>query len=125
MTAYAVDDERASRPHVVYRFYDLDGALLYVGVTDNPRVRWGHHRRTKAWWPEVEVATVQSVANRGEALAVERLAIIDERPRYNVTHAADPNVLRLFPLSTVVTVDPSRLLDDEARPIHHVGGPTR
>lgn len=71
----------------LYHVYDAEGALLYVGISANPDVRWGQHSLTKPWWPEVADRRVQWYATRGEAADAERKAIAAERPRWNTRHA--------------------------------------
>lgn len=74
-----------AKPTSLYRFYDQDERLLYVGVTSVPR--WdGGHRRDKAWWEEVAVAKVEHFPERTTALTAERYAIQHEKPEYNVVH---------------------------------------
>ena len=67
----------------VYRAYDVDGNLLYVGISMNLPARLECHRR-KAWWPEVDEITVQWHDGREPAKAAERAAIRDEGPLYNI-----------------------------------------
>lgn len=73
-----------SRPHFVYRCYDADGVLLYVGCSVNPTARVEQHRAT-AWWGD-RIASVRNLVfpTRRDALARERDAIYTERPRCNV-----------------------------------------
>lgn len=70
----------------VYRFYDHDGRLLYVGMGGSAWSRWLEHRRSKPWWREVDHArtTVQRYESRREASAAETRAIREESPRHNV-----------------------------------------
>jgi hypothetical protein len=68
----------------LYRLFDADGALLYVGVSDNPRGRWNAHATEKPWWHEVADRKVIWLETRDEALAKETRAICDEHPRYNI-----------------------------------------
>jgi hypothetical protein len=37
----------------LYRLYDADMRLLYVGITWNPFVRWTAHSKEKPWWAQV------------------------------------------------------------------------
>lgn len=39
------------RDHYVYRSYDADGQLLYVGCTKQPAARHKQHRDGSAWYP--------------------------------------------------------------------------
>jgi hypothetical protein len=75
-----LDDHRTA----LYRFYDAAGALLYVGITHDIEERWGNHRTTKEWWPDVAHQTVEWYDTRPAALAAEVVAIRTEEPRYNV-----------------------------------------
>lgn len=37
----------------LYRLYDANGVLLYIGISGDPKRRFRQHARTKHWWPEV------------------------------------------------------------------------
>lgn len=76
---------------VLYRFYADDGALLYVGVTNNPTRRFSKHEDDKPWWHEVRGITVEHYNTREDVLAAERRAIEVEHPRYNIKR---PSILR-------------------------------
>ena len=69
----------------VYRCYDIEGNLLYVGCTINVHKRLGEHRPYAAWFPMLARFTVDRYPTRRQALEVEGYAIIHERPLYNVT----------------------------------------
>lgn len=68
----------------VYRFFDADGALLYVGLTCNPGKRWEQHSAEKLWWSDVAEVTVEQHPNRAAADHAETVAIQAENPRYNI-----------------------------------------
>jgi DNA-binding transcriptional regulator YhcF (GntR family)/predicted GIY-YIG superfamily endonuclease len=74
----------------LYRLYDADDRLLYVGITSNPNERFGHHAATKAWWPEVARRDIEWRDTRPEAEAAEIEAIRAEAPLYNGQHAVSP-----------------------------------
>jgi prevent-host-death family protein len=67
----------------VYRLYDADEALLYVGVAADPLTRFRQHRRDKPWWPRVALREVEWHDSREQALKVEAEAIVRELPRHN------------------------------------------
>lgn len=73
-------------PACVYRFFDNDGDLLYVGCTISPS-RIEHHRFIKAWWTQITNITVEHYSTRREALDAELTAIHAEFPRFNVVGA--------------------------------------
>jgi drug/metabolite transporter (DMT)-like permease len=72
--------------HSLYRFYDTAGRLLYVGITNSPRLRFAQHRDSKTWWPTVAVREITHYSSRAELEAAEKAAIRRERPRYNIAH---------------------------------------
>lgn len=71
----------------VYRAYDEDGDLLYVGLADHVMHRLGGHRDKRAEWLEFAVRIEwEMYGSREDAAWVERRTIIDEQPDFNVTH---------------------------------------
>lgn len=77
--AQAGEGERTA----LYRFYDADGRLLYVGITKNLKQRWYHHSVSQLWWPAVSRKEVEWWDTREAASVAEREAIRAERPLYN------------------------------------------
>ncbi|MEH0579041.1 GIY-YIG nuclease family protein [Streptomyces sp. B21-108] len=47
------EEASAAERTAVYRLYDEDERLLYVGVASDPRVRFKQHGRDKSWRPRV------------------------------------------------------------------------
>lgn len=70
----------------LYRLYDADGQLLYIGVTTYPPKRFVEHERDKPWWPDVARHHVEWIDGRERAETAERCAIAAEGPRYNRIH---------------------------------------
>lgn len=68
---------------ILYRFFDVDDALLYVGVTKRPSERWTAHRRTSAWWPSVAFLAFEIHPHDRAALDAETAAIRTELPLFN------------------------------------------
>lgn len=66
----------------LYRFYDADGVLLYVGISAEPHGRRDQHR-DQTWWPEVATQVIECVDTREQAQHEELRAIRRERPKYN------------------------------------------
>jgi predicted GIY-YIG superfamily endonuclease len=71
----------------LYRHYDVDGNLLYVGVSLNAVARFVQHRATKNWVDEVTMITIEAYPTREAAFKAERLAIQTERPKHNASPA--------------------------------------
>ena len=70
----------------LYRYYDNDGHLLYVGITGDNTKRQSQHRRKSFWFGEIYSASFEHFNNRHEASQAEVAAIQSERPRYNTQH---------------------------------------
>jgi hypothetical protein len=87
--------DMVNRRTCVYRAYDADGNLLYVGISMSLDGRLTKHRRA-AWWPEVEEITVQWFDGREAAKAAERAAIRDENPIYNLARPASAPRIRVI-----------------------------
>jgi predicted GIY-YIG superfamily endonuclease len=79
------DEEPASRC-ALYRFYAIDGTLLYIGITQELPTRLRTHDRKQPWYCKVARITVEHFATRVEALEAEAAAIRAEGPLYNVVH---------------------------------------
>ncbi|QNN98927.1 G-I-Y-Y-I-G endonuclease [Mycobacterium phage Mova] len=77
----------SDKPHILYRFYNAEDELLYIGITNNPRSRFNQHHADKAWFKSVARATMQHFATRAELETAEVAAIQSELPRYNAAHA--------------------------------------
>lgn len=71
-------------PHFVYRLFDQDGHLLYIGCTSNFETRCYHLKRDKDWWPTVATHSIAPYESKREALDAECAAINSEDPRYNI-----------------------------------------
>ena len=70
----------------LYRHFDKDGALLYVGISCNAITRLKQHEHDSGWAAEIARVDIEHFASREEALAAERAAIKNERPKHNVVH---------------------------------------
>jgi NAD-dependent dihydropyrimidine dehydrogenase PreA subunit len=80
--------ELPDSPHFLYRFYDRTDALLYIGITKDPKTRFKWHRNNQPWWTDVDQAKTQVDfhPSRDAVLEAERKAIIAETPLYNDQH---------------------------------------
>ena len=73
------------KPTYVYKAFDRQDRLLYVGVTSDLDARFAAHRSTSQWWPYMSRhSLIGPFENRADALAAERDLIKSERPLYNV-----------------------------------------
>lgn len=72
------------KPSAVYRLYDTEGELLYVGIATNPYNRVSAHRRRQPWGQLIADYTEEWFENREAAKKAEVSAIHHEDPVYNV-----------------------------------------
>jgi hypothetical protein len=67
----------------LYRFYDKDDTLLYVGVTNTWYQRFHQHERQAGWFSKVSHATFEPYESREAVEAAELIAIKTENPVFN------------------------------------------
>jgi excinuclease UvrABC nuclease subunit len=73
----------------LYRLWDDNDQLLYVGISKSAMARLTQHQRNKEWSQEIAKVTIESVGSRDEAQRLEKIAIQNEQPKYNIQHAGD------------------------------------
>lgn len=67
----------------LYRHFDRNDVLLYVGIADDPINRGRQHARAAAWAPFAARMTAEWLPCRAAAEVAERELIRHERPVYN------------------------------------------
>ena len=68
----------------LYRAYDANGVLLYVGISWSAAARYYNGHRLRAEWSDkVASITIERFTTRNEALAAEAAAIEAENPAHN------------------------------------------
>jgi hypothetical protein len=95
----------------LYRVFDVDGDLLYVGISRSVLRRIAGHSEGSPWWREVASIQVRHLADRSTAAAAEKDAIVNERPRYNIVHRGADLVRTAAGTTTSST--------GGGRPVHH------
>jgi hypothetical protein len=96
-----------TRRTAVYRLFDKEGRLLYVGIAFDPEKRWKDHVVFKSWWPDVARKDIEWRDTRMLALAAEAEAIRSEHPMYNSKGNDLPHVI---PPVRSKTAMPNRLI---------------
>lgn len=97
MTAPTLGNFR-DEPHYVYRCFDADARLVYIGCTVDVQARMVSHRAERkaraSLWLRTCMASY-SVAGpyrgRAAALRAESAAIVAERPLFNLHHGRQPS----------------------------------
>jgi predicted GIY-YIG superfamily endonuclease len=67
----------------LYRLYDADDQLLYIGISKDPDLRFQKHAGRSPWWPKVARKSVEWLDDRQSALDTERRLIEELSPPYN------------------------------------------
>lgn len=70
----------------LYRHYNANGDLLYVGIASSHLVKLGTHMETADWRDMIATIKVEHFATREEAIAAEKTAIETEEPLFNLVH---------------------------------------
>lgn len=70
-------------PTALYRHFDGDGRLLYVGISLSAVARLAQHAHGSRWSHDIRRVDVEMHQTREAALAAERCAIVNEKPFYN------------------------------------------
>lgn len=88
-------------PHYLYRCYDADDRLLYIGCTKDVGRRISLHRRDPrrkaSRWLRVSMTRYEiegPYANKLSALAAEHDAIFGEQPLFNAQEQREPGWMR-------------------------------
>ncbi len=68
----------------LYRVYDTNKDLLYVGISGNPARRLEEHQAHKTWWHDATIVLLCHYPTRVAAAEAEQAAIRSENPVYNV-----------------------------------------
>jgi hypothetical protein len=74
----------ANANHYVYRLYDNESRLIYVGCSHEPEQRIKRHRSTQWWAPQIAKVRVKVYPSRSAGLAAETEARNTEHPRWNI-----------------------------------------
>ncbi len=67
----------------LYRHFDSEGRLLYVGISVSAINRLKQHMSGAQWAMEISEVRIEWFADRASAERAERLAIMNEKPIYN------------------------------------------
>lgn len=78
----------SKRATQLYRHFDKDGRLLYVGISLNALSRLSQHKQAAGWFRQIARVEIEHFANLGAALHAERVAIRREKPIYNISKIA-------------------------------------
>jgi predicted GIY-YIG superfamily endonuclease len=74
----------------LYRLFNEQDQLLYVGISSKWYERFHQHEKTQPWWLSVAKITLENFETRDEVVEAEKRAIRLEKPlhnkQYSMTH---------------------------------------
>ena len=114
-----------NQTHDLYRHFDKDGVLLYVGISISAVYRLGGHRNASSWYSDIARVEIERHESRESALVAEKEAIQKELPKHNIQHklvektdSREPKNTREFSelhlLTQIVTFKPVYTLQQAA-----------
>lgn len=68
----------------LYRHFDNNNNLLYVGISLSSVHRLSQHKDHSHWFKEISKVTIQRFLTREEALKAEAQAVFSENPKCNI-----------------------------------------
>ena len=68
----------------LYRHFDANGVLLYVGISINAVNRLSQHKDVSSWFNDISSVTIEKFNTREEVLEAEKIAIRKENPIHNI-----------------------------------------
>ena len=77
----------------LYRHFDKNGALLYVGISLSALNRLGQHCDHSAWYNSISRVEIETFEARELALEAEAKAIFNEKPKHNIMQPRKRNIM--------------------------------
>lgn len=71
----------------LYRHFDSDDNLLYIGVSTSILRRLSNHKSNAYWYDQIAKITIENFDTKKEMYEAEKKAIVAEKPRFNVCFA--------------------------------------
>jgi len=72
------------RKCALYRHFNAEGTLLYVGISLRPFSRFKEHNTHSGWADQIANMTIEYFPSRMEAMAAEIKAVREEDPVHNI-----------------------------------------
>lgn len=81
-------------PQHLYRHYDSEDNLLYVGVSLSAVHRLSQHKKSAHWFSDIRRVEIETFDSREAVLDAERTAIYSENPLHNLKRPTPKEVRR-------------------------------
>lgn len=80
-----IKEEQIEDLQDLYRHFDKNDNLLYVGISASAIKRLIDHKSQSSWFNKTTKVTIEKFENRGAVIEAENKAILSEHPIYNKT----------------------------------------
>ena len=84
----------ASVKTTLYRHFNANGKLLYVGISLSALQRLSQHADHSDWYNKISRVEMEHFPDRPSAMAAEKKAVISEGPLHNIHYKKTPNKTR-------------------------------
>jgi len=103
----------------LYRHYDQQENLLYVGISLAAMNRLATHERNANWFSKITRVDMERFSDRKQALIAEKEAIKSENPLHNIIHNSKTQPKR----NLSITLDPAICdkLEEESNRLRKTG----
>jgi len=71
---------------ILYRFWDADGLLLYVGISKDFDKRTTQHQKGSSWYEFHAQYKIQEIPMESTAIDYEKFVVQTEKPLFNIQH---------------------------------------
>lgn len=73
----------------LYRAFDKEGQLLYIGISGQWHHRLHQHEKTSEWMERADYVKIERFPDRESVSNAERLAVVTEKPLYNKVYVEE------------------------------------
>lgn len=73
-----------SKKTALYRHYDINGNLLYIGISLSAINRLSQHKNTSEWFNSIAKVDIEWFNDRESAILAEMEAVRLENPKFNI-----------------------------------------
>jgi len=82
-----INSNNISNTYLIYKFYNINNELLYVGITNDIKIRLKQHKQNKKWFKNVDKIYISNnTMSRNEAQIYEIYYIANSNPKYNIDY---------------------------------------
>lgn len=107
------------RACILYRWWDADGNLLYIGKSVSLMARIGSHKRRSSFFDRASVMTIERYPDEASLAAAEVQAIRAERPPHNIVHNRAVEMSEEEALSPEMHERMRQAMDETLGPVFH------